>query len=82
MLQVNIDPRHLRSLFHIGQSNEGKSLDEFLQRELGAIFEKLTDSQQTVALHQLQGRAQAIRDLRQAIATAGADLTKSGASAL
>ena len=52
-----------RSLLVATRSPAWRSIDEALRNELQALYEAMRETRDTVALHQLQGRAQALNDL-------------------
>lgn len=52
-----------RSLLLATRSPTWKSIDEALRDELQVLYGMMRETRDTVALHQLQGRAQALNEL-------------------
>lgn len=65
-----------RSLLLATRSPTWESIDEALRSELQTVYELMRETRDAVALHMLQGRAQALNDLLKAAADAQATLEK------
>lgn len=70
MLTKNIDQLTLRNLVQLRQMPQWLTTDALLVNELTKVHDLMTDARDATSLHQLQGRAQAIRDFRALIAKA------------
>jgi hypothetical protein len=55
----------------LSQHTWWSALNNMLTQELAMIYELMTTTQNPVALHQLQGRAQALRELQACVNEAG-----------
>jgi len=65
-----------RALLVTTRTPQWKSIEEALNAELLTLYEMMRDTRDTVALHQLQGRAQAISGLLREAANAQRTLDK------
>jgi hypothetical protein len=54
----------LRAAARISPLPDWAVMAEMIEGELQEIYSRMTDSHNTVVLHQLQGRAQALKDFR------------------
>ena len=60
----------------LSQSSYWPALNSMLQSELAAIYSNMTDQMNVITVHQLQGRAKALKELLQVILTASSTLEK------
>jgi hypothetical protein len=57
----------LRAASRLAPQPDWRELMSLVDVELAEIFLRMTDSHNTVVLHQLQGRAQALKDFRKLV---------------
>lgn len=72
----------LRSLFALTKHLAWRDLTSMLDEELQATYDLLTESRDPAILHQMQGRAQFIRDFQKAARDVRSNLEKLGDSTL
>lgn len=66
----------LRGLHVAAQLPSWKGVDEMLTNELNAVHEAMADSREIAVLHQLQGRAQLIKEIRKLVVEAPSIMEK------
>jgi hypothetical protein len=66
----------LRSAAHLGSQSFWKDFESMIDGELVAILNLMVDSRDLAVLHQLQGRARALKELRQVVVESPALLEK------
>lgn len=66
----------VRALHALAQQPSWKGFDAMLERELNAVHERMTESRDIAVLHQLQGRAQLINEIRRLVANTPSLLEK------